>query len=230
MQRIETTKCLQWRLTGVLVAGLLFGGGGCKTGESWAPTFPKWGQSNLVFGSGSKPEKKIEPPALAFQPTEMNGPGAASTDSSSLAASAPAMALPSGRADSTAGPGMGTPAAPGSANPFGLSANGLARSPYQMDEASNMAPSVALPTPGSLASARNSALGVPGLGDGSAVQRAGAPLGQSGGVSGVGYQASEGSVAGLGAMNQSVVNSPLLPRGGDASDPGMIREIPGGRL
>lgn len=80
---------------------------GCKSGEAWTPKMPKFGTPALAFGTKSKADEKIEPPAMNFSPDQ--------TDRTRLAKEA---RRPFGVPDSSETLGRNTPS----------------RSPYAVDE------------------------------------------------------------------------------------------------
>lgn len=204
----------------VLVVGLglaLFMSSGCRTGETWAPKLPKFGSSNLAFGS--KPKEEIEPPALSFKPGEANKQPSIGNSTQ-----------------------ITTDTSRGSASP---------RAPYTFQEPNNSPGSastglVPAPTSQNALAGNSPSQGLPNLGGASSGVSTSPPASQlgrlpvsPGGDGRVVYNEMEPnrnpgnpvlSDSSLGGLNNSVVDSPLLPRGQNPSAQREIRGIPGGSL
>lgn len=179
---------------------------GCRSGESWAPSLPKFGGSNLVFGS--KPKEAIDPPALSFKPSEPN-PSASSRTSTQLAANT---------------------AIEGSRSSGSSSNSSPPRAPYSFQESNNSSSSDVTPPPAS--SVANTLPTSPRTSPPASVLGQLPPL--PGGIGQVGYERSESPRSEINPqsapLNSSVVNSPLLPSGQNSLDQREIRSIPGGSL
>lgn len=204
----------------VLVVGLslaLLLPSGCQMGETWAPKLPKFGGSNLAFGS--KPKEAIEPPALSFKPGEANKQPSIG-NSTQLATDTRSGSTP--------------PRAPytfqEANNSTATASTGLVPAPTRTDSLAGSRPGQGLPN-----------LGSPSSGVSSSPPASALPQlpPTAGGVSQVGYERAEPtrspanpvlSDSSLAGLNNSVVNSPLLPGGQNPSSHRDIRGIPGGSL
>ncbi len=182
----------------------VFVSSGCQTSESWAPKLPKFG-SNLVFGS--KPKDQIEPPALSFKPSESNS-AATGRNPTQLAAN---------RDTGSSSSGQSTP-----------------RAPYSFQETSDPRENTGNPIANQSPATRSSVLPNSSPNSSPPASSLGQLPPSPGGVGQVGYNASEppksNPNSSLSGLNNSVVNSPLLPSGQNPSGMREIRSIPGGSL
>jgi hypothetical protein len=193
----------------IAMAGLCVIGLGCRSDSAWTPTLPKFGSSNLVFGSRSNSDDTIEPPALSFRPGEgarpPGGPGATQIATNSGSTN-------SGSADSA------TMTSKSPLPPTGMP-GGLTRPPYAYEASPGRDNSAE-----SLATNNRSTTSGGGAG----------PLAAGPATANLaGFNAAESSSdmnQSLAGFNHSVTTSPLLPAGPGANQGRDIRGIPGGSL